>query len=74
MQNDSKATNECMSQPSIQLFAEIISKDAKSEAQSTKVEHEYLTILSEIGQDSKREDLEHLQKKPYREDSKIRRE
>ena len=36
-------------------------KDANSEAQSTKVEHEYLTILRKIGQDSRGEDLEHLQ-------------
>ena len=50
-----------MSQPSIQLFEEIVAKSANSEAQSTKVEQEYLTSLSKIGQDSRREDLEHLQ-------------
>ena len=61
MKNDSKVTNEGTSQPSIQLFADIALKDANSEAQSTKVEQEYLTILSKIRQDSKREDLEHLQ-------------
>ena len=61
VQNDSKATNEGMSQPSIQLFADIVAKSVNSEAQSTKVEQEYLTSLSKIGQDSRREDLEHLQ-------------